>query len=220
MLIATSLEAFATPLHFAAVPKTACTSLKHFFYTLHTGEIFDPAVQGMFIHAKYPSELYEDHPKGNPMRVAVVRDPLERLVSAYRNRVKHFEELSEERFGDKLRAAGLKPDPTLGEFVERLAEYQQVSGPIMHHTRPAVDFLGREPAYYHMLSNMHSLQTFTSAFNRAFGKDVPLRNLQKGGPKLSSADLSDRHRAIVERFYEEDYDVYGSFLSKAPTVPT
>lgn len=206
-------------LTYVAVPKVACTSLKHMFFEIENGFPFRSyAANGTRKHihnACYPSVTFDRLPHeriADHLRLTLVRDPVQRFLSAYGNRVVALRELSGKQAGVRLRKAGLRPNPSLSEFVDRLEDYRAASASIAHHTDPLTCFLGGDPGYFAEIYNLRNIETFRQRIEAAVGRPVAIPRLQTGGPKLSPDDLSADERRKVEAFYAEDYEVYGAIF--------
>lgn len=205
-------------LFYAAVPKIACTTLKHFFYTAQTGEIFDPNVQGKTLHQVWPGLFFDDYPetaKAMDHRITIVRNPLKRFLSAYQNRVHHHGELSQAKAGNRLKELDLKPDPSLDEFIDHLDLYRKAHSSIAHHTQPMTDFLGQDPTYFTHIYNMQQLEEMAADINAIMGTSVTLPHLQRTHrAKLQPDDLSETQRRKLRNFYAKDFEIFTDYLGK------
>lgn len=198
------------------VPKVACTSLKYMFYEVENGKRFEPfRINGKLvkIHGLYPSPLFDDCPHAqmaDHTRLALVRDPVERVLSCYGNRVVASKELSEAKAGKKLKELGLKPNPTLQEFIARLKRYRKAHRSIAHHSRPLSDFLGKNPDYFTRIYPLREIGSFVEEVSKIVGRPLEAERLQTRGPKFSpETDLTEEERAKIRRIYAEDYEIFG-----------
>ncbi len=205
-------------LSYIPVPKIACTSLKTMFFEVENGFPFKPfraSGYHWWIHRFYESVPFEKLPHARMAghrRIAVLRDPVKRLLSCYSNRVVHHKELSEAKAGAQLAQARLPADPDLSTFVRHLADYSRAVGTIAHHAAPMVTYLGRDPAWYDRLYRIEETGKLAGDVEELTGRAVPLQRLQKGGPKIAVDTLDARDLARIKLFYEEDYDVFGRHL--------
>lgn len=206
-------------LFFASTPKTACSSIKHLFFQLENDRLFEPFIakgQQRNIHnAAYPGMLRDQFPPRikDFHRVTVVRDPVARLLSAYGNRIVVKRELSRDIAGPHLDRLGLDPDPSLETFIDLLEQYQQANPSTFHHTRPASDFIGTDPGFYHRIYRMDELDTFARDMCDRMGKPrLPIAVMKAHGPKFSPADLTRAQQEKIRRYYAEDYRLYGDFM--------
>jgi hypothetical protein len=193
------------------VPKSACTSIKSLFFQIENGVPFRPLVrhgQMFHIHNFYgtvPFGRVDQGPLEGFWRFAIYRDPIARFLSCYSNRVLHHRELSEKALSAQARKAGAIPDPDLETFVERIEIYREFSASIRHHCAPQISFLGRDPGYFHRIFPMDGLERMLVELNQRTGRTLQLPHEQRGGPKLSPAELSANARAQLEQIYRPDF---------------
>lgn len=198
------------------VPKAACTSVKMMLHELETGEAYvSTAGEGYMIHRIRPTEVFVKNPAGlgnDFYKFAVIRDPIKRFLSAYSNRVVHYRELSMEKAGASLVSLRLKPDPDLPTFIARYHDYAEASPSIWHHTRPMVDFLGKDLRYFDRIYRIDELDALVSDLSARAGKDLVLPREQTGGPKFSEADLSWSQLMKIRWLFRKDYRVFKRLL--------
>ncbi|MEZ5686590.1 MAG: sulfotransferase family 2 domain-containing protein [Paracoccaceae bacterium] len=213
-----SVFVYDRKLSYYPVPKIACTSLKKvFFYIQNDVNPNDLITNGkkLNIHRVYTSVAFaqsapqdrEDH-----FRVTVVRDPVARLLSCYSNRVVHHQELSAPRFKKAALHEGLRPDPTLSEFVDNLEGYRKHFGTITHHSDPMTAYLGEDPAWFSRIFGIHQMEDLRQTLEERTGKSLVIGRDQTGGPKFSRDDLTPRQIARIEEFYARDYELFGRYL--------
>tara|TARA_R110000796_G_scaffold18532_2_gene56149 strand:- start:17870 stop:19528 length:1659 start_codon:yes stop_codon:yes gene_type:complete len=202
-------------------PKVANTSIKHLMYEVEHGHSFvgeKDEVTGAVrhIHKEFSTPLFKelDLSEYDPfLRFAVIRDPVERMLSAWRNRVVHHGELSEGKVSvEKLTEAGVTENPDLETFIDNLDVYRQVKGSIHTHTAPLVDFLGKDSTYYHLIFTMENSHLIEELFYVMTGVRRSMGRSQTGGPKVSTQDLDAGRIQKIKEFYAEDYEVFGHLL--------
>lgn len=204
---------------YAAVPKVACTSLKNMFFVIENGRSLEPftiSSRPKHIHnIGYPTALREKYPEkriATYHRVALVRDPIKRFLSAYSNRVLHYHELSMDRAGPKLKKLGLEPTPDLDLFVEKYAQYLEAHPSILHHTRPMTDFLGADTGYFAKLYALNNIDQFVKDVAERVEMDVKIGREQTGGPKFKPSDLSAAQIQKIKAYYKSDYRAFGDLF--------
>lgn len=208
------------------VPKAANTSMKHLLHSIKTGEGFttikDEATGAIrHIHKEYKTPKFstinpDDYQKF--FRIAIVRDPVDRVVSAWRNRVMHHKELEGENIAERMASLGLRKTPTLQEFVDRLSEYRNVSKSISIHTDPLTDFLGKDEKYYNLIFNISDSQQIEAFFSTLTGEQKKLPRKQMGGPPADRSELTGELIKKLEEIYGDDYRVFGKFLSNKTDI--
>ncbi len=204
---------------YGAVPKTACSSLKLAFFELENGFPFKPFVsngRSRHIHnsgyatlprAKYPEERIKDY-----FRVAMVREPISRFLSAYGNRVIAHKELSMYKAEEGLTQANLEPTPDLDLYIERFHEYRRAHPSILHHTRPSAFFLGTDASYFTKLYTPADMDQFVADIAERTGTTMTVGRAQTGGPKFKVDDLTRKQQNKIKKLYKEDYKTFGKFF--------
>jgi Sulfotransferase family len=204
------------------VPKVANTSIKHMLFEIENGKPFRSPVIIDGVRKSHIHRVYETVPfeKGNlasfndMLRIAVIRDPLERLVSCWRNRVQHYGELSSGKVSlNRLEELGVPPDPDLNTFALNIGKYRKAKGSIHTHAAPIVDFLGHDANYFHMIFSINNLPLVEDFFHILTGEKRKLRRSQTGGPKASIAELSETAIQHLKQVYAADYEVFGQYFN-------
>lgn len=204
-------------LFYAAVPKVACSSLKRMFFEVENGfpyENFRTNARGWYIHDFYPTMPRAAFPEGRIAgyrRLALVREPIKRFLSAYSNRVVHHGDVSPEAVRKAGRFRRLTPNPELDEFIGRLEAYMAIPT-IKGHCRPMVDILGSDPGYFHAIYDISRIDAFIEDASGVIERTLEAGRFQTGGPKLSPDILTPGQRAKLEKFYKRDYEVFSDYF--------
>jgi len=207
------------------MPKTACTSLKMLFFQINEGRIFETYQEDgklMHIHnAAYGSPSFWDvkHKDFQDMtRIALIRDPVSRLLSAYSNRVRYHRELSEQRIDmDLADRLGVGPDPSPDEFFINLEKYRFLSNSIRHHTDLATTFLGPDLEYFQKVYPIEEIGKLTRFLSETVKQDLVLGREQTGGKKVQFKDLSSQARKQLTQYCLGDYALMKDYY-RIPTV--
>lgn len=205
-------------LFYQPIPKVACTSIKLMIFELENGFPFEGYIANgkrRNIHQYYPTSLWEKMLQKRVVsfrRVTLVRDPVERFLSAYSNRVVHHKELSKEKTGPNFLNKGLEHNPGIDLFIEKFRDYYDASGSIFHHMRPMVDFIGGDASYFSKVYNIRNITEFVSDINEHTGVDLTIGRHQTGGPKLKKEDLSGPQLKKIQYFYQHDYKAFGNYF--------
>lgn len=187
-------------------PKVAGTSIRAFMFELENGFPFrDYRVQGKEVDANtiVRNQRFNtlDHAALNGWtKIAIARDPIRRLVSAYSNRVIHYRELSVEKAGPELNELGLSPDPDIEAFFAKIRAYRKASGSIVRHTNTQIKFLGPDKAYFDHVFPFEELSEFTAFLQAKLGRTAEMPRLQTGGPKLDFFELPQQTQMDIVRF--------------------
>lgn len=186
------------------VPKNACSTLKIAFYEINEGRPYAPLARpdGTMVHVhEFPG--YDSLPltpatleaTAALSRIAVVRDPLRRLVSCYKNRVLHFRELSTKHLPTEAFArAGLPQDPAFDLFIERLDEYRALSWSISHHSDLQRTFLGEDRGAFEQLFTLAELPRLEAWLRARAGRDLQLPHAQRGGQEFPDPEITPETR--------------------------
>ena len=208
-------------LAYLAVPKVACTTIKAAFFKLENEVDFndvDPAIRPFSVHEVYPTKLFRQVDKSAIKgfhKVALVRDPIDRFLSAYRNRVVEKNEIAKSKVVERIRELGLPVKPSLSTFISHLDEYRIVRG-IDHHTRPMTNFLGRNPQWFSVLYDISRVDEFLGKISTLTGCRLAASVQNSSGKHRGTSDiLSSSERLILEHLYAEDYEIYGDHFLRS-----
>lgn len=208
--------------HYFPIPKVACSTLKFIFHELVTGEPFDPEGRQPLtaIHKRFLDDpacwlTPEKASRLEGFRFAVVRDPVDRFLSGYKNRILQFADLTSSRLTRSLiRQAGEPLEPSLEQFAERLTFYSRVSPIIAYHFKPQWSYLG-DPRHRPALYDLHDLPKLADDLSQLFGRDIRFEQANKSASP--SGGVSETVLRSVLRHYAEDYR-YFSDLYTPPDI--
>jgi len=204
---------------FFNVPKCASSTLRHFFFEVENGFVFRSfTLNGKkfglnTLYGALPFEQAKEAVSEDSWTATLVRDPMERVVSCYRNRVVAHKVL-EKAAPSKLVERGLSATPDLANFIERLEDYQAVSFPVLHHSRKLSHFLGDDPSFYHKIYGIDALKSkLAEDVRKRTKRKVPdLGWLQTAGPDMDVSSLTSQQKHSLKKMFEQDYDLYGSYF--------
>ena len=205
-------------LAFFFLPKVACTSFKHMFFEVENGKAFQPyLVNGtrQFVHDLYRFRRFDRIRRerfDGFTRLALVRDPVARVVSCYRNRVVAQGALTHGDTPERLAAQGLGLKPSLEDFVAHLPAYRQASGEVRFHTHPLAYGLGPDPGWFTKIYRFSELEAAAAEIRRITGSTATLPHLQTQGPTMGVRDLSPEGQASLKTHFAEDYALWGRWL--------
>ena len=189
-----------TKLAYFDVPKIACTSLKTLFWEIETGRKFpSPPYRFRFmrrllkglgyrshsIHQIHQEAGYETRsfliaqpvPAGFET-VVVIRDPIDRLYSAWKN--KASAQILQRKDGESdLRNEGLPVQPGFGTYVERLDHYRAVVRPVRVHTHPIAWHLGPTLDAFDHVFRMEDLEALAEFLSKRLGRTVSVPHINR-----------------------------------------
>ena len=200
------------------VPKNACSSTKEALHEIEFGRRFDKRRD---INRAYVNihDYFKKRPKAFAglktlssakkfTRFAVVRDPIKRLVSCYRNRVVDLDDLK--MSSKSLEKYGLDPHPDINTFVINLRKYRKANKSIEHHSRPQGSFFGGSLDYLDNIFMMEELDDL-QYFLRSYRSDLSFLSRKSGGTSFSVSELSEEALMHAVNFYQQDYQLLSKF---------
>ena len=124
----------------------------------------------------------------------IVRDPLERFISAYKNRVLFHKDPG--FYNHSVR-----------EVIEKLE-----NGNIENkHFLPQSFFLGNNLAYFDIVGSLSNIKSFEVKVNSFFGQKKIFPKLQTGG-REQQLSLSQDDKKRIMRIYSDDYNLIDKYL--------
>lgn len=173
-----------TRLVYYPIPKVACSSIKAAI-ARYNGDIFDDFEE---VHDLYPTNPFQ-RPRLLDKSFTVIRDPIQRFVSGYRNRILHHRDM--EPLG-------------INDFALNLADICAENRAVDHHFAPAVRYIGTSRWRYWAIFHWHRLDEIKPWLAR-HGVDISLPHHQSEGPTARVSDLSAKAITYLRQFYEADY---------------
>jgi hypothetical protein len=190
------------------VPKCGSSSLKYLLLARNGDEasLTDPDND---VHGRLPTSyvdpfapLYDGHKE----KLTVVRDPLERLLSAYSSRVVDAGVLarpSAEK--EKLEGFGLPLDPDLNTFILNIEKYCACSWEVQFHVASPRHFLGSNLFQFDHVFRFEQMKEAAAFLLSSRTPAVEAPRLQVGSRRIGVSDLSPAALAKGMRFCRYDY---------------
>lgn len=208
---------------YTPIPKIASTAIKNTLYEHAFGHPYEPirSVRGqsLDIHDLFPTAHHATHSYERLQEytvMTVVRDPIKRLIAAYRQGVVDLGLLSTETLSAAtLQAAGLVPDPDLSTFIQNLSAYRALSSKIYRDTDPQVSYIGATTALFDCIVPLEHLDDFTPILSQRSGRLVAF---DRRSPSRSQVDVRDLSLDDITRladFYRADYTLLRDHYSVA-----
>jgi hypothetical protein len=182
------------------VPKNGGTSLRNLLFRLESGgDYSDPGELFRVFGTSGPFEAVE-YPGMD--RIAVIRDPVNRFLSAYRSRVVVYREIHRKAMEEAGIPASIPEHPSLEDFLTHLDQYRRLIQ-IYRHTNPQTHFLGEDPAYFHRLFRLEDTAALEEFLAVRAGVEVKLPRLRVSGPL--EVPCPDEIHSEIRRIYSTDY---------------
>ena len=127
-------------------------------------------------------------------KCCIIRDPIKRFVSAYKNRV-----LFHKDFGFR--------NLNINEIIEKLENNSFDN----RHFLPQSYWLGSDLRYFTIVSNVSNMATFINGVNNFFQNKVEFPRIQTGGAD-ENITLTESQIIKLKKIYSSDYDLIGDLL--------
>ena len=129
-------------------------------------------------------------------KCCIVREPLQRFISAYKNRVLYHRDKAFNNF-------------SIDEVIEKLeiGDFQN------RHFLPQTYWLGFNLNYFTITASVNNLKTFIDNVNNFFENFVEFPKIQTGGKNLKIT-LNDDQIKKIKKIYQSDYELIGDFIKK------
>lgn len=127
-------------------------------------------------------------------KCCIVRDPLKRFISAYKNRILFHKD------------AGFQ-NLNINEIIEKMENNSFDN----RHFLPQTYWLGNDLKYFTIVSNISNMKIFINGVNNFFQNEVEFPRIQKGGTD-DNIELTNNQITKLKKIYSSDYDLIGDLL--------
>jgi hypothetical protein len=205
-------------------PKVASTSMKLVLHEIEHGNAMSDARDvEKAVHRAYPTSRISlpadfETCKGY-WKLAIVRDPAKRLLSAYSNRILFRKDQYKGRL-PRTRAflLGLPLEPDVNTFFLRLWRYRLQSAPLRHHTDLVSHYLGTDLGRFDAIYPIEDLDRLAADLSARTGRPVTLPRLQTGGPKIGLDALSKPAFDALMAYLAPEYELLRDYY-RPPSWP-
>lgn len=148
----------------------------------------------------------------------VVRDPVERFLSAYANRIHHHDDIAATSTHRAIAGMlGLSPRPDIEEFCARFRLYTLSNDKLRRHFRLQCAYLGDDLRWFDHVYPLAETDRLASDLSGWSGQAVSFERLQTGGPKLRFADIPHRAQRLILGITAPDYRLLSDHF-EPPTI--
>ena len=146
-------------------------------------------------------------------RFTVIREPVERLVSAYSNRITDRQDICRSSLSVALaKSLGLNPSPCPEEFILNLRKYAYINDRVFRHVVPQIRYTGADISFYDEIYNIKDMDKLTSRLSNMFDLEIETVQRNPSSKKFTVDDLSKEALEYAREFYKRDYDVFGKYF--------
>ncbi len=197
------------------IPKCACTSLKNILYYLEFQEKFPQKVEKIHRFWGQKKEEINSELLTEYFKFVVIRDPIKRFLSCYRNRIVYHKDLSKDkdRNVEQFRKFGLPKYPKLNFFVKHLEKYIMLSKNTKHHFDPQSQLLINDLNFYDFVCPIEEMEFLRRKLSEIAGEEVYFPQYQTGGPSITLKNLTKESLSKLIEFYAADYEILKKYYS-------
>ena len=216
------------------VPKVACTSLKTWFWELEHGQAFTGDSPRNRVLNRLGLKGYGDIHRQESTRtrsfkaapkppacyatLTVVRDPIRRLVSAWKDKVNAESFKGQRNVLNDLENEGLVPNPDFETFIEHFDEYRMVTRATRLHTYSLAWHLGPDIGFYDHVFSLEALDELIAFLSRKHGKEVSLPRQNTSHSNRSAIKLSSAQVDRVLEITRPDYQWLGNLYNQQDSL--
>lgn len=188
------------------IPKNACTSMKFALYQLDTGRNFRSDYDFQ-VHAAYPTlangGLSDRRVSADHLKCIIVRDPIERFISGFSNRVVYHNGLADIEMRASKREAAIMD---INEFAARFEFFLRKSSSIHHHFQPQMDYVRHVLDCSDLVVDLKEISKVERAIQeRAPEFSMERRQTGNAQKKASNLEINEKTRSMLLDYYAEDY---------------
>ena len=133
-------------------------------------------------------------------KIAIVRDPLDRIKSVYNDRVLKKNRDNSQSF---IR--------TFEDFTINFEKLIDLKGDIFLHSQLQVSYLGEDVSRYtHIFKTENINNDFKILIENIAKIEIP--NSQHNQSNQQTFDMTDKQENFFKNFYKKDYEIYGNYF--------
>lgn len=127
-------------------------------------------------------------------KCCIIRDPVSRFISAYKNRILYHKDLDFSNHSIDLIIEKLE-----NKLFENL------------HFLPQSFFFGNDLSYFTIIGEINKINIFANKINNFFGKVINFPKIQTGGNKIL-LKLNNSQIKKIKKIYSKDYNLISEFI--------
>jgi len=205
---------------FFPVPKVACTSLKVQFYELNNNvewrsvKIAFGQVHALPGYNAVPFNAANLTGFENYDRITVIRNPVDRALSAYRDKARSVV-LAGTKAEQNLISAGLPLEPSPELFFDEIDQYFECAPLIREHMRPFSYYIGNDLNYFDKIFRLEALDELARYVGGKIGRPLDLISSNSSNKSVNAAKpVSEKTLKKIVDFVAEDFDFLSDYYQK------
>ena len=176
-----------------------------------------------YIQLKRDQAKYKNYHK-----IAIVRDPVSRLMSCYKSKVVFNRFLEKDDAPKILASQNLSIEPSFSEFVIHLDAYRLASPTIWFHTETLRQQIGNNPSWYDQIFDISEMDAFYDSVYKhtntnarvVWRNDSSKKPLKHNDHQKTVMSATPEDIALIKQKYASDYELYGSYFNASPAADT
>ena len=201
-------------LTYIPIPKNCSTTILHYLYKLMYGVSYEPTRikkngKPFHIHDFFHVDNQKKHslhettnftPTENNKSFLVVREPIRRFISAFRNRVKNHKEHENTQV-------------TINDFISDLDNNINDNGSLQHHMKSQSAWIGNDLSLFDFVYDKEDAWHLNQKLKKITNTNYEFERLQIGGPWIELNELSKASLYKLFDYYEEDYNLLKKYYN-------
>ena len=125
------------------------------------------------------------------IRIVIKRDPVQRFISGFNNRVVYFNCLNKQI--------------SFSEFLDNFEYYYKINDSIMEHFKPQVDFFGFNKKIFTHVYDLCEMDKVKTLLEITYNRKFPNLRLQQAGNE-NKVIITDSEIAKIRQIYRVDFE--------------
>jgi len=173
-------------------PKVGCTTVKTIVMHL-LGDSRYPNKDTLWPHDVYRHPRFD---KKIDIRFCLVRDPVQRFLSGYVNRVLFAKEI---------------PHLPIEDFIDDFQNLKNRHWTVRHHFSPQVKNIGHNLEFYTHIFDINEINSVFSLMSEFSGKEIkPFKTQTSNGMK--KPNITSEYVNKIKEIYDIDYLTFGKYI--------
>jgi hypothetical protein len=195
---------------FFGIPKAGTSTVKHAFAQVEATNKANVTTDLRELHTIYRTDhkvTEQDFADSDGYwRFTIIRDPIERIVSTYQNRILQENDHKTGKW-PRLRATllGVSLEPSLNEFCSKLPRYRLMSRRLRAHMLPVQNYIGDSLQRFDAVYRMDEMDRLEADLKARTGVDISLQRMNPSGNKNGFGDLNPKAIRSIKRFTRGEY---------------